>query len=120
MTRAAATAVCLSFFVGAGCHPYGNLALSQIANNREDIAACIAEAAQRNPTLHGPMEMRFEVAPTGRVHRFHFLKDGVHDPAFADCVRNHAIQWALPMPKSGQHEIFEYKFNVSPPPLPPS
>jgi len=96
----------------AACHSYKDTAIQGIRQNRADIQACIAEAAQRNSALKGGMEMKLEVAPTGKINQFAFSKDEVKDPQFSDCIKNRAIQWQLPAPPSGKMETFEYKFNV--------
>ena len=107
-------AVCLGALSCAllACHPYKDQALQSVRQNRGDIQACVGEAAQRNVTLRGSMEIKFEIAPNGKVNRFALSKDEVKDPQFAECVKNRAIQWQLPPPPSGKMETFDYKFNV--------
>lgn len=96
----------------SGCNRYDDLALQTARKNRSDLQICVEQAFQRNPTTQGEVELAFEIAPDGSVHRFAVLKNETGDQQLSDCIRDRATGWKFPAPPSGQPEQFRYRMNV--------
>lgn len=109
-TRVALLAASLLSLVG--CSRYEDSALKTVRQNRTDLQICVEQAFARNPSTQGEVELAFEIAPDGRVHRFAVLKNDTGDQQLADCIRDKAPLWQFPAPPRGQPEQFRYRMNV--------
>ncbi len=95
-----------------GCARYDDTALRTVRQNRSDLQICVEQAFARNPNTQGEVELAFEIAPDGSVHRFAVLKNETGDLQLADCIRDKAPLWKFPPPPRGQSEQFRYRMNV--------
>jgi TonB family protein len=76
-----------------------------------EIATCVSRARMADRDLHGRVQLRIELAPTGRVSGTSVTASTGSMASLESCIKKAVVTWAFPPPAGGVRAAISYPFS---------
>jgi len=83
---------------------------SVVRSHLGEITACVSRARMDDRDLKGKVQIRIDVAPTGRVTKTAVASSTGATPALETCMLRAVAGWTFPAPAGGVRGAFSYPF----------
>lgn len=85
-----------------------------IRSHLNEIRHCYEQLLQRAPSSAGKVQVKFTVAPTGRVSTASIANSSISDAQLQGCIVGKIRSWTFPVPRGGQPVHVDYPFVFNP------
>jgi hypothetical protein len=85
-----------------------------IQRHVDEARACYEAVLERHPAAAGRVQLRFGIAPSGRVGTSCLESSSMHEEAVENCVVALPFRWTFPVPQGGGWVVVTYPFVFTP------
>ena len=85
-----------------------------IRSHLNEIRHCYEQLLQRAPSSAGKVQVKFTVAPSGRVSAASVANSTISDAQLQGCIVGKVRSWSFPVPRGGQPVHVDYPFVFNP------